>query len=182
MTTHYDRDTLIDYLHRELSPEIDARVFTHLEACGTCAAAYDEEASLGELLRSAARSDERELPSLVKARVWDAVRNERPSWRERVIAGWIPRLALPVAAAAALALYFGLPGAHPSQPVTPAGITAAFYLDEHGAAAQTAPLGPGLAPAVYGSDAADRQSPSSAASYIDTADAATLDDASGVLQ
>lgn len=177
MTTHYDRDTLIDYLHGALDPETDARVFTHLQTCAPCNALHDEEAALSEALRLAARADERELPAMVRARVWDAVRREKPSWAERLRAGWGPRLALPVAAAAALALYFGVPAFH-SQQAAAAGIQAAYYLDEHNAEAQQNPFGPGMTPAVYSTDAQDR-SPSTAATYIDTADAATLDDASG---
>jgi len=44
-------------------------------------------------------AEELEFPSLIKARVWDAVRHEQPSWRTRLLAGWGARLALPLAAA-----------------------------------------------------------------------------------
>ena len=64
-----------------------------------------------------------------------------------------------------------------------AGVNASFYLDEHNAQAQQNPFGPGASPAVYTSEAQDRaNAASSAASYIDTADAATLDDASGAVR
>ena len=98
MTTHYDRETLIDYLHGALTPQADATVFAHLQACAPCNAVYDEEAALGEALRTAARAEELELPSLVKARVWDAVRHETPSWAQRLRTSWGPRIAVPVAA------------------------------------------------------------------------------------
>ncbi|HZO94124.1 MAG TPA: zf-HC2 domain-containing protein [Candidatus Baltobacteraceae bacterium] len=175
MTTHYDRDILIDYVHGELTPEADAAVFEHLEICTACRAAHDEEAALGETLRTLARGAELELPSMVKARVWDAVRRERPSWLERLRAGLAPRFAVPVAALVLAGLYFGVPIFHAQQPAP--GIAAAFFLDEHNAEVQQNPLGPGVSPAVYGV-ASDRTS-TSAASYIDTADAATLDDAVG---
>jgi anti-sigma factor RsiW len=175
MTTHYDRETLIDYLHGALSETADAAVFAHLEHCSDCTRVYDEEAALGEALRAAARAETLEFPSMVKARVWDAVRHQQPSWLERLRA-WGPRLAVPVAAAIALAAYLGAPIVrHPAQP---AGIAATLLLDEHDAEAQQNPFGPGVAPAVY-TDSTDRASSSAAAQYIDTADAATLDDASG---
>lgn len=174
MTTHYDRETLIDYLHGELDPGSDAAVLAHLEACAACSAVHDEEASLGEALRGAARAGELELPSMVKARVWDAVRHAQPSWLDRLRA-WGPRVAVPVAAAIALGAYLGAPvWRNPGQP---AGIEAGYFLDEHNAELQQNPFGPGANPAIYASDAQGRAS--SAASYIDTADAATLDDASG---
>ena len=177
MTPHYDRDTLIDYLHRELAPEADAAVFEHLEACPACRALHDDEASFGEALRSFVSAGELELPSMVKARVWDQIRNERPSWVQRLRA-WGPAIAVPVAAAVALAAYIGTPVLRSGQNA-PAGVAAAYYLDEHNAEAQQNPLGPGAAPTVFSSDATDR---STAASYIDTADAATLDGADGAVR
>lgn len=175
MTTHYDRNTLIDYLHRELAPGADAAVFEHLGQCAACRTLHNEEASVGEALRSYVRADEFELPSLVKARVWETIRNQRPSWKQRLRA-WGPTIAVPVAAVIALAAYMGTPVLHPQQ--NAAGIAAAYYLDEHNAEAQQNPLGPGAAPAVYTTSSVDRGT-SPAASYIDTADAATLDDAAG---
>jgi hypothetical protein len=177
MTTHYDRETLIDYLHGALTPDADAAAFTHLRDCAACNAVYDEEAALGEALRAAARSEELEFPSLVTARVWDALRREKPSWTERLRSVWGPRVAVPVAAAVALAAYFGSGPIWTRQPAP--GIEAAFYLDEHNAQTQQNPFGPGASPAVYSADSQDRSSASSAAAYIDTADAATLDDAAG---
>ncbi len=181
MTNHYDRETLIDYVHGALTPQADAEVFAHLKSCAGCNALYNEEASLGELLRTAARAEELELPSLVKARVWEAVRRETPSWVQRLRTSWGPRIAVPVAAAVALAAYFGPIVSNP-QPAA-AGVSASYFLDEHNAQAQQNPFGPGASPAVYTSETQDRGSAaSSAASYIDTADAATLDDASGAVR
>jgi anti-sigma factor RsiW len=173
MTTHYDRDTLIDYLHGALEPDADATAFAHLESCTSCTAVYEEEAALGEALRAAARAEELEFPSLVKARVWDAVRHQQPSWKERLL-NWGPKVALPVAAALAIAAYLGAPALHP---LPAAGVEASFFLDAHNAAAQQNPFGPGVSPAVYNQDRT-----SSAASYIDTAEAATLDDATGAVR
>ncbi len=110
---------------------------------------------------------------MVKARVWDAIRHQKPSWTERLRA-WGPRLAVPVAAVVAIAAYLGAPALH-GLPQT--GVEASYFLDEHNAAAQQNPFGPGIGPAIYTPDTQDVTSVSSAASYIDTADAATLDDA-----
>jgi predicted anti-sigma-YlaC factor YlaD len=178
MTTHYDRENLIDYLHGALDPEADAALFEHLEVCAACRALHDEEAGLGEALRAAARAEELEFPSLIKARVWDAVRRERPAWHARLLTGWGPRLALPLAAAVALVAYLGTPIVRHGAVGTP-GVAAAFYLDEHNAEVQNNPLGPGIAPAIYVPDSQDPTAASAAAVYIDTADAATLDDAVG---
>ena len=109
MNPHYDRDTLIDYLHGALAPEADASLFAHLRSCADCNAVYDEEAALGEALRFAARTEELEFPSMIKARVWDAVRREKPSWIQLLRTGWAPRVAVPVAAVVILAGYLGLP-------------------------------------------------------------------------
>ncbi|HEX3452492.1 MAG TPA: hypothetical protein VHS26_04260, partial [Solirubrobacteraceae bacterium] len=153
----------------------------HLESCTGCNALYDEEAALGEALRAGARTEELEFPSMVKAKVWDAVRREKPSWSARLLSGWGPRVAVPVAAVLAIAAYLGTP--YLRQPVQAAGIEAAYFLDEHNAEAQQNPFGPGAAPAVYTSDSqASGGAASSAASYIDTADAATLVDADGAFR
>lgn len=174
MTNHYNRETLIDYLHRALAEDADGAVLAHLEACAACTAVYEEEAALTEALRGAARTEELEFPSMIKARVWDAVRHQEPTWLERLRA-WGPRLAVPVAAAVALAAYLGAPALHP---MPAAGVEASYFLDEHNAQVQQNPFGPNVAPAVYTTDTPDRGS-ASAPSYIDTADAATLDDADG---
>ncbi len=179
MTTHYDRDTLIDYLHGALDDRADAAVFAHLEGCPSCRAAHGEEAAFGEALRAAARAQELEFPSMVKARVWDAIRRERPSLARRLLAGWGPRVALPVAAVLALVAYLAVPIVRGPGVTQPVGIAAVYYLNEHNAVQQT-PLGPGVNPAVYGTDA-QGQPAANAAAYIDTADAATVGDADGAL-
>ena len=177
MNRHYDREILIDYLHGALSDAEDAAVLAHLEQCADCNALHEAEAAFTEALRNAAAGEELEFPSMIKARVWEAVRHTQPTWLERLRA-WGPRLAVPVAAAIALAAYLGTPLRQPS---APAGVQASYFLDEHNAQAQQNPFGPGAAPAVYATDMQERGN-STAASYIDTADAATLDDADGALR
>jgi len=173
MNPHYSSETLSDYLHRALSPAADSAVLTHLDACGECRRRFEDEAALGDALRAAARAEEREFPSMVKARVWDAVRRERPTLLDRLRSRWATAFAVPVAAMIALALYFGTPILQSSGPAT---VTASYYLDEHNAQTTQNPLGPSVSPAVYTTEGS---APASAASYIDTADAATLDDAAG---
>ncbi|HEX3467862.1 MAG TPA: anti-sigma factor [Candidatus Elarobacter sp.] len=174
MSTHYDLETFIDYLHGALSPATDAAVFEHLQTCAPCSALYDEEAGLGEALRSAARAEELEFPSMIKARVWDAVRQDKPSWLQLLTAGWAPRVAVPVAALVLLVGYLGLPPIIHGGQAAPT-VDASYFLDIHNAEAQQNPFGPGLTPAVYTTDSQDRGT-SSADSYIDAADAATLSD------
>ncbi len=171
MTTHYDRETLTDYLHGALEPEADAALFEHMETCPSCRQLHDEEAAFGEALRAAARAEELEFPSLVKARVWDAIRHQPPAWHARLFTGWGPRLAVPLAAAIALVAYFGGPVLRHDAAVP--GVAAAFYLDEHNVQVQNNPLGPGVTPATYSTDGPDAAG--SASAYFDTADAATLD-------
>jgi hypothetical protein len=179
MSTHYDRETLIDYLHGALDADTDAAVFAHLQRCSECRAVHDDEAALGELLRSAARAQERELPAMVKARVWDTLRQERPTLAQRLFGGWGAKIAVPVAAAVALGVYFGVPGIRGTSAPQP-GLSAIYYLSEHDAQLQQNPLGPGVRPAVYTSEPS--QPAAAAASYIDTADAATIDDADGAVR
>ena len=173
MNPHYSSDSLSDYLHRALSPAADSAVLAHLDACDDCRLRFDDEAAIGDALRSAARADEREFPSMVKARVWDAVRHEQPSLLDRLRSRWAPAIAVPVAAAVALIAYFGTPILQSAAPPT---VTASYYLDEHNAQTTQSPLGPSVSPAVYTTESTGS---ASAASYIDTADAATLDDAAG---
>lgn len=180
MNTHYDRETLIDYLHGALAPAADAQVFAHLEACRPCNAVHDEEAALGDALRFAARTEELEFPSMVKAKVWDAIRREKPSWIDALRARWGPRVAVPVAAVVILAGYLGLPPIiHSGQ--SGSGVDASYFLDVHNAEVQQNPFGPGVGPATYATDTPDRGT-SSAASYIDAADAATPNDADAAIR
>ena len=136
---HYDADTLADYLHGEIGPEADAAIHAHLDACVACRALYDETASVRDWLRAAARADEREFPSLIKARVWEAVRSAEPTFLDRLRAAVRPAIALPIAAAIAVFAYVGAPAIHlPGS--APAGVAATTLLEEHAAVASDNPL------------------------------------------
>ena len=101
---HITDEDLIDYLHHGLDDDrADARVHEHLALCGYCTERYDAEAALGEMLRASALAEEREMPSIVKARVWAAVRAMEPTLLERIRAVVSPALAVPLAAAAGAA-------------------------------------------------------------------------------
>jgi predicted anti-sigma-YlaC factor YlaD len=135
---HYNADTLDDYLHGALGPERDAAIHAHLEACAPCCTLYDEAAQVRDWLRAAARAEEREFPSLIKARVWEAVRSLPPpvSFADRLRALWRPMIAVPVAAAIAIFAYVGVPGTHGQAP----GVAATYLLEEHAALASDNPL------------------------------------------
>ncbi|HEY8296630.1 MAG TPA: anti-sigma factor [Candidatus Baltobacteraceae bacterium] len=135
---HATTDQLIDYIHGALAPEEDAFVHTHIDTCGACREEYASEVSLTELLRTHAAAEEREMPSTIKAAIWQQIRDAAPSPAQRVIAWMRPAIALPIAAAIVLAAYFGL---H-TQPVSAAPmIDAAYLLQDHAAMNSTVPFG-----------------------------------------
>lgn len=133
---HYTADIFDDYLCGELGSERDAVIHAHIEACTDCRAIYDESVSVRDWVRTNARAEELEFPSIIKGRVWDAVRNERPSFAERLRALWRPMIAVPVAAAIAVFAYVGVP----FHPVHASGVAATYLLEEHAALASDNPL------------------------------------------
>lgn len=137
--THPNIEELVDYAHGELSAPQDAVVHAHLATCAGCAELQAQEASLTDLLRVHARAQERELPESVIANIREAVARKRNDtvW-ERLSTAFLPALALPVAAAAAVALYLGVRGSHATPPATT--IDASYYVESHAAMASTAPF------------------------------------------
>ena len=137
MTEHLANQLLIDYMHAGLTPEEDARVYAHLEACPACRAEYDAELALTDLLRAYALRETRELPPMLKAELWERIRAARPTPLQ-TLAGWLrPAVALPMAAAIALAAYFGTSYMGPRGA---APIDAAYYLQDHAAFNTTVPF------------------------------------------
>jgi predicted anti-sigma-YlaC factor YlaD len=137
MTEHLNNETLIDYMHAGLAPEQDAQVYAHLEVCNACRSEYDSELALTDMLRNFAAADQRELPSVVKAEIWERIRSARPS-RLHTLAEWFrPAIALPIAAGLALAVYLGTSYLGPHGP---ASIEAAYYLEDHAALNSTVPF------------------------------------------
>lgn len=135
---HYNTETLDDYLHGELSADRDAAVHAHLEACADCRNLHAEGLALREWIRTQAQTEEHDLPSLVKARVWERVRTE-PVPGARWTAFWRPLVALPVAAALAAVAYFGVPTLHP-QALPAVGLAATDLLELHAADSRGNPL------------------------------------------
>lgn len=137
---HYNSESLIDYLHGELAPGEDAAVYAHLATCTDCRAAYDAEVTVSEALRSSSLAQERELPPMLKAQIWAAIRTQQPSLLDTLRGYLRPAYAVPLAAALIVAGYFGVPAARNGlTPATP-GVSAAYYLDEHAAETQANPL------------------------------------------
>ncbi len=138
MNQHLTTGTLIDFLHGELPSQDDARVHAHLAACPDCRGIYELEARLGETLRAAAATEEREMPSLVSAAVWQRVREARPGPFAQLAALLRPIVAVPVAAALLLGAFLASPLAHPANAPK---IDASYYLQAHAAQAGLNPLG-----------------------------------------
>ncbi len=137
MTEHLANQTLIDYMHAGLGPEQDAQVYAHLESCAACRSDYDAELALTDILRSYAAHETRELPSSVKAEIWERIRAARPS-PVRSLANWFrPAVALPIAAVLALGMYFGTSYLGPHGV---ASIDAGYYLEDHAALNSTVPF------------------------------------------
>jgi anti-sigma factor RsiW len=136
--THPTPEQLVDYLHGELPAQQDAAVHAHVAECPSCAQAYESEASLTELLRAYARSEERELPYGLIAGIREAAANaaSASAW-DRLRSALRPVVLVPAAAALAVALYLGLGARHPAV-ATP--INAAYYVDNHAALTATTPF------------------------------------------
>jgi len=140
---HLANETLIDYLHHELSPRDDAWVMQHLSSCDACRAELAHQTELTESLRVYAQATERELPVGVIASIWDAVDREarQPNLAERLHVLWKPAFALPAAAALIAGLYFGVIGPYGTTKL--ATIDAAYYLEDHAALTNTVPFNEG---------------------------------------
>ncbi|GAC1498354.1 MAG: hypothetical protein NVS1B14_01350 [Vulcanimicrobiaceae bacterium] len=137
---HLKTEELTDYLHNALEPARDASIHAHLEDCVRCRDAYAAEMRLSEFLRSQAALEERELPPMLKASIWQAIRTLSPSPIERLQAWLRPAYAIPVAAVIAAAAVFGpayLQGTRDGAPT----IEAAYYLQDHAAMNTTVPFG-----------------------------------------
>jgi anti-sigma factor RsiW len=136
---HHTSETLEDYLCGELGPERDAIVHAHLEGCADCRGLCDDAAGLRDWLRTAAAAEELPFPSIIKARVWEAVRETQPTWFDRVRAVWRPMFAVPAAAVLALFVYVGVPLVHNAN-APAAGVAASYLMEEHAAVASENPL------------------------------------------
>ena len=152
---HPTIEQLTDYVHGELSEHDDVAVHAHLADCAACTELHDTEAGLSELLRAHARAEERDLPPGFAARIVDAaIASERQpvmDLREIFARMLRPAIAVPVVAAAALAIYFGTNAQHPTRGT--ATIDAAAFMDSHAALATDMPFADSSAlPVAFTSD------------------------------
>lgn len=155
---HVTTEEIIDYLHRELSPEADAAMLVHLNSCAQCAAMYEEQARISESLRAYARASERELPQGVVARIWDAVEAQQaqPTLGARLVAFFRPAVAVPaLAAPLVVGAFFGYTASHHNGAVTT--IDAAYYLRDHASLNNTMPFGEGSVEPARGDESAGDQ-------------------------
>lgn len=138
---HLSNEQLLDYLHKALEPEQDARLHAHLDECSRCHADYAAEIGISELLRNQAAVEERELPPMLKASIWQAIRDDQPTPLQ-VFRGWLrPAYAIPVAAALLAAAFFAPAYLHGSNNNQTPTIDAAYYLQDHAAMNSTVPFG-----------------------------------------
>lgn len=138
MMEHSTAEQLIDYIHGQLKPDHDARMHAHLADCSRCRDEYQAEVQLSEMLRNQAALEDLELPSMVKANIWQAVRTLEPSPLERLRVFLRPVYALPVAATLVVALFFAPAYMHRSGP--PPTIDAAYFLEDHSAMGSVVPF------------------------------------------
>jgi anti-sigma factor RsiW len=171
---HYSDDDLVDYLHGEVTDTVDAQIHAHLALCRDCRNRRDAEAGIGDRLRAEALAQERELPALIKAQVWAAIREQQPTPLERIRAFIRPVIAVPLAAAFALLMYLGVPILRSDRTASLPTVAAAYYFEEHAAQGLENPLADHVN--TNATLALERTPPSAArAPLIDVADAATLD-------
>lgn len=137
---HLTSETLIDYLHHELSPADDARVLAHLESCATCTSELNVEASITERLRAVARADALELPLGLRGAILARIAS-RDAGPTAALRRWLgPILLVPFAAAVAAAAFFLSPALSPPTAQT-AALPVSYYLEQHAVQAQENPLG-----------------------------------------
>jgi len=136
---HLTHDQLIDYIHGALTPADDAVVLAHLEGCAPCSGEYATEVRVSEMLREQAAREEREMPSTIKANVWQVIREAQPSYGARILSWLRPAYLVPAAVVIAAAAYFT--PAYLGHHETPVLIDAAYYLQDHAAMNGSLPFG-----------------------------------------
>jgi anti-sigma factor RsiW len=140
MQDHLTNETLLDYLHRELSPGDDAQVLVHLEQCERCARELNVEAAIGDRLRATARSEELELPLGMRSAILARIAALAPA-PVNALRSWLrPVVIVPVAASlAAGAILLGPVHSLQTAPSS-AALPVSYYLEEHAARSQENPL------------------------------------------
>jgi len=134
MIQHLSTDRLVDFVHGELSPEDDARAHLHLASCPTCRVEADAEIALRDFIRTSAAAEEVEMPSAIKAAVWQQIRAAKPSPFAALLR---PAIAVPIAALLVAGGYFVSPLArHDAAPT----VAASYYLQVHAQQSAQTPL------------------------------------------
>jgi anti-sigma factor RsiW len=172
MNQHLNADLLVDFVRGELAPEDDALAHAHLQTCSECRAEYDLEVALTDALRAAARAEEVEMPSAIKAAIWEQIRAAQPGPLARLAAFWRPALALPLAAALLLGGWFASPFA-PHSAGSPT-IDAAYYLEAHAAQTAQTPLSGNSASQAIETSMADATRAPALVQQVDSSNAATV--------
>lgn len=162
MMHHLTSDQLVDFIHGEFSPEEDAFAHAHLASCASCRAEADAEVALREYLRSAAAADEREMPSAIKAAIWEQIRVARPGPFAALAALLRPAIAVPLAAVVLLGGYFASPLAHRGTPPT---VAASYYFEAHAVQSARSPLAERATTPVYDASASANDQTSIATAF-----------------
>jgi anti-sigma factor RsiW len=136
MIEHFTNDLIVDFVHGELEPAADARAHAHLLSCTTCTAEVDAERTLREFLRDAAVASEREMPSAIKAAIWEQIRTAKPGPLAALAALLRPVVAIPIAAVLLAGGYFATAATHHGSPT----IAASYYLQAHAVQSSQGPL------------------------------------------
>lgn len=147
---HPSIETIVDYLHGELSPPEDAVVYAHLAGCPECDGKRSEELAITEALRAYAGATDRDLPAGLATRIRTAAVQPQPGAWQRFLAELRPMVMVPAAAAVALAIYLGYSSWH--RAAAPPRIEAAYYVKNHAAMAASAPFGDAAPPITLTAD------------------------------
>ena len=138
---HPSTEQLTDFLHHALSPEEDAAIYAHLDDCSRCNDNYAAEVRLTEMLQGQASLEERELPPMLKAAIWQQIREGQASPVQRLRAWLRPAYAIPAAAALLVAAFIAPAYLHGARNNNQApAIDAAYYLQDHAAMNSTIPF------------------------------------------
>lgn len=138
MKQHVNSDTLIDYLHHELSPGEDAEVLAHLQNCEACTQELNIEASITDRLRATARATQLEIPAGMRGAIMARIADCRRTPWESLRAWTRPLIVVPVAAALATAAFFLGPARLSQSHAT--RVPVSYYLQQYAAHAQQNPL------------------------------------------
>lgn len=126
---HLTPESIIDYVHNELSTEADASAFVHLQGCGECAMQLQEEQEMRHSLRSRANAQEREFPSSLAAAIRTATAAKPKLWFGERALFWLRPVVFLGTASLGVVIALHLPLSEKSQPHST--VTAAVFFSQH---------------------------------------------------